>query len=139
MGRFRKYAVARRAPSVRYRRAGALAKRGTSAVAKRAAQEKHTLIAVAGAAALGYAKREGMKLPTLGPLSPAASVGLIAWGIAKFTKSNIAAHAATGALCVAAHEWLAAPKGSASLQGEAYLEGDLEGDEDMVMGTELEG
>jgi hypothetical protein len=74
--------------------------------------EKHTLTALAAAAALGFAKRQGYKLPSLPMLGPAATYGLGAWALSKYTNNKIASHAATGMLSVALYE-LAAGQGIA--------------------------
>ena len=66
--------------------------------------EKHTLTALAAAAALGFAKRQGYKLPSLPMLGPAASYGLGAWALSKYTNNKMASHAATGLLSVAMYE-----------------------------------
>lgn len=69
-----------------------------------ALSEKHTLTALAAAAALGFAKRQGFKLPSFPMLGPAATYGLGAWALSKYTGNKMASHAATGMLSVAMYE-----------------------------------
>lgn len=80
------------------RRAGRRAARG-------AYSEKHRLVPIVAAYALGVAKKNGTKLPTIMGLGPAASVGLIAWAIGKYTRNALASHSATGLLSVAAYSY----------------------------------
>jgi hypothetical protein len=75
-----------------------------SQVKTAALSEKHTLTAIGAALALGLAKKQGFKLPSLPLMGPAATYGLAAWALSKYTKNNVAAHAATGLLSVAAYE-----------------------------------
>lgn len=110
---------------------GAVSTAGRGAALKAAAmQEKHTLVAVGAAVALGMAKRQGWNLPHLPMLGPAASYGLAAWALAKYSKSRVAGHAATGLLSVAAYE-LASGGGQAGAPG-------VSGD-DLAGGDELMG
>ena len=93
-----------------------------------AMSEKHTLTALAAAAALGFAKRQNYKLPSLPMLGPAATYGLGAWALSKYTGNKIASHAATGMLSVALYE-LAAGQGMAGDVGADEVLG-----EDSVVG-----
>ena len=96
------------APARRRRRAGQavqVVRRGTSAAARMAADQRHLLLASAGAFALGYAKRNGIKLPKLGSLTTEQSAALLALGVAAFTKNKTARHIATGAVAVAAYQF----------------------------------
>lgn len=114
------------APKVRWRtRTRAIARRGISAAARAASAEKHTLVAVAGAAGFGFLRRQGVSLPAFGPLTAEATAGLVAWGIGKYTKNRMASHLATGLLSVAAFDL--ASGGAAGTSGDS-LEGDMEGD-----------
>jgi hypothetical protein len=89
----------------RMRRAGAFARRGLSAVARRAMQEKHTLTAVGAATALGLARRFGVNLPKIDVLGTAGTYGAAAWAFARYTRSNVLAHVATGLLSVAGYQF----------------------------------
>jgi hypothetical protein len=92
--------------------------------AKEAAMsEKHTLTALAAAAAVGFAKRQGFNLPHLPMMGPAATYGLASWALAKYTGNKIASHAATGLLSVAIYE-LAAGGGVAGDVGADEVLGD---------------
>jgi len=102
-------------------RAKGAVKRGASAAARAAASEKHTLIAIVSAFAVGFAEAKGMQLPKVGPLSPAGTAGLAAWGIGKFTKSKTAQHVATGLLSVQAYQFGAS---GAKIAGDDLLSGD---------------
>jgi len=89
-----------RAPSAptRGKRAGALAKKGASKVAKAAYDRKHKLVALAAAGVLGYARREGMldNVPGIDAIGPEGNLALAAQLIAEFTGSTMADHVATG-------------------------------------------
>jgi hypothetical protein len=69
--------------------------------------EKHTLTAVAAAIGFGMLEKSGTKIPSIGPLGPAATVGIAAWVYGRMSKSPTAAHVATGLLCVALNRWAA--------------------------------
>jgi hypothetical protein len=69
--------------------------------------EKHTLTAVASAGVLGLIEKSGVAIPTIGPLGPAATLGLLAWAYGRSSKSQTAQHVATGLLCVAVNRWAA--------------------------------
>lgn len=84
------------------RRAGAMVRRGATAVAKAAADEKHTLTALLSAGALGLAKRQGIALPKIDAIGTAGTYGLAAWIGARMMKSRTLSHVATGLLSVAA-------------------------------------
>lgn len=121
------------APKVRWRtRTVAMARRGVSSAARAARQEKHTLVAVAGAAGFGFLRRQGVTLPSFGPLTAEATAGLAAWAIGKYTRSNIASHLATGLLSVAAFDLASGGAGTSGDTTEGdFMEGDfMEGDED---------
>lgn len=109
------------------------ARRAGSAVAAAARDEKHTLVAVGAAAALGYATRKGadgkslsQKLPRIDALGVAGTYGILAWAGAKYTKNRTMRHVATGLLAVAAYKFG---------QGDgATVEGDDDGDDDVSGG-----
>lgn len=85
------------------RRAGRATRRAGGAIARGASEEKHRLAAIVAAGALGWAKKSGWSLPSIGPLGTSGSAALIAYGIARMTGSRVASHAATGLACVAAY------------------------------------
>ena len=93
------------------RYAGQLARRGASAAASAAAKaamaEKHRITAVAAAAVLAIARRNGYELPTVAGLPPAVAYGLAAWAAERFTKSRVAGHVATGLLSVGIYDAIA--------------------------------
>lgn len=72
-----------------------------------ASSEKHTLVALGAAAVLGYAEKQAFPLPSIGPLGPASTTGLIAWAIGRATRSTMAAHVATGLLSVGLYKFAA--------------------------------
>lgn len=94
-----------------------------SAIKKAALTEKHTLTALGAALVLGFAKRQGYQLPSLPMLTPAATYGLGAWALARYSGNQVASHAATGLLSVAAYELAA---------GTAKVGEDLAGDDAIV-------
>lgn len=78
------------------------------ATAKEAAQkQQHSIIAVALAFGIGYAKAEGFKLPTVVGIHPAALYGVVALVAAYFIKDKqvkrIAEASADGLLSVGAY------------------------------------
>jgi hypothetical protein len=95
---------ARAAAPIVIRQAAHAAKRSGKAVAGAAYDEKHMLIAVVAAAALGYAQKT-MTIPTIPMIGTSGTVGLVAFVGAKMTKNRMLRHAATGFLCIAAHEY----------------------------------
>lgn len=106
------------APKVKYRtRVVKAARRGAGRAAVAAREEKHTLAALAAAAAIGYAERTGTKLPTLGPLDAKATTGLVLWAIGRFSKSKVIQHAATGVLSIAVYD-MANGSGTSGDSGE---------------------
>lgn len=83
----------------------AIARRAGSAIARQAAEEKHTLFAVGASLAVGWADSRNMldSVPTLIPgTGPVGTLALVAWGLGKFTGSRMARHTATGLASVAA-------------------------------------
>ena len=81
-----------------------MARRGYSAAARVASQERHTLVAVGSAAVLGFMKKQNVQLPKINALGTPGTYGLIAWAIGRFTKSPVAQHVATGLMSVSAYE-----------------------------------
>jgi hypothetical protein len=90
-------------PATRAKVAG-VARRGYSAAARVASQERHTLVAIGSAAVLGYMKKQGVALPKIAALGTPGTYGLIAFAIGRFTRSPIAQHVATGLMSVSAYE-----------------------------------
>jgi hypothetical protein len=89
--------------------------------------ERHTLAAVGAAGALGFAKRMGVSLPKVAALGTAGTYGVAAWAAARFTKSRVLSHVATGLLCVAAYQHGAGGGSVSGLDdGDDGLEGDLD-------------
>ena len=106
-------------------------RRGTTAAAKAAADNKHLMYAGLGAFALGYAKRQGIKLPQLGSLTTEQSVALLAFGAAAFTRNKTLRHVATGAVAVAAYQFGA--------EGSSPLTVRVQGEDDQsdILGIDL--
>lgn len=96
-------------------KAKGLARRGFTAAARRAAAQRHRFVAIVAAAALGFAKRQNVKLPTPAGMSPALAYGVGAALLSGFVKSPTLDHAATGLLAVAAHEFAS---GESSVSGD---------------------
>jgi hypothetical protein len=94
------------------------ARRAFGAASRVAQAEKHTVTALAAAAALGYASRPGKdgapsmasKLPKVDALGVAGTYGALAWLAAKQTKNPTLAHVATGLLSIAAYKFGAGEK-----------------------------
>lgn len=95
------------APAAIARRAGRAVRRAAPRVGRAVASEKHTITAIVAAGVLGFAEKSGVALPSLGPVGPAGTAGLIAWAVGRATKSQTASHVATGLLCVAVNRWAA--------------------------------
>lgn len=89
------------------RRAGRAVRRHAPRVGRAIASEKHTLTAIGAAVALGLIEKSGVAIPTIGPLGPAATLGIGAWILGRTSKSPTAQHVATGLLCVALNRWAA--------------------------------
>lgn len=89
------------------RRAGRAVRRAAPRVGRAVASEKHTITAVVAAGVLGFVEKSGFAIPSIGPVGPAGTAGLIAWAIGRTTKSQTAQHVATGLLCVAINRWAA--------------------------------
>ena len=81
-----------------------VARRGYSAAAKVASQERHTIVAIGSAALLGILKKQNVSLPKISALGTPGTYGMAAWLIGRFTRSPIAQHVATGLLSVSAYE-----------------------------------
>lgn len=115
------------APKIRYRtRTVKVARRGVSAAARVAREEKHTLIAVGAAAALGYAERTSMEIPHIESLGVAGTLGAAAFAAGHYTKSRFARHLATGFLSVAAYKLGVGEGGGGTTEGD-IVEGEIPG------------
>ena len=88
-------------------RAKRVAGRVGGAVARAALDEKHTIAALVTAAALGYAKKEDMDIPHIDALGVPGTVGAALWLAGRMMKSRTLSHAATGALAIAVHNFVA--------------------------------
>lgn len=86
------------------RRAAGIARRGFSAASKAASSEKHTIAAVAAAAALGFMQRSGVALPKIDALGTAGTYGLVAWAGGRFMRSPVLSHIATGLMSISAYQ-----------------------------------
>jgi len=79
--------------------------RGLGAVKLR--EEKHALTAIVAAGVLGLIESkspESISALSIGPLKPAATLGIGAWLLNRFSKNKTLEHAATGLLSVAAYD-----------------------------------
>lgn len=90
-----------------------VASRGTNIAARiRKSNERHTMLAVVAAAALGYAEspdpndatKKRFDLPSNKTLGVPGTYGVVAWAAGKFTKNKDVQHLATGLLSAAAYE-----------------------------------
>jgi hypothetical protein len=90
-----------------------LAPRTTNIAARiRKSNERHTMLAVVAAAALGYAEapdpddatKKRFDLPKVEALGTPGTYGLAAWAAGKFTKNKDLQHLATGLLSAAAYD-----------------------------------
>jgi len=86
------------------RKGAQLARRAGSAALRAASAEKHTLAAVATAAVLGVAKKQGIALPKIDALGVTGTYGAVLWFAGRFMKSPVLSHCATGLLAVSAYE-----------------------------------
>lgn len=120
---------AKKAAVVRYRTKVVQAARRTgSRVASAANAERHTLAAVGAAAALGFLKRSKVDLPKIDAIGTPGTYGLALWMFARFTKSRIAGHMATGLLCLSAYEFaqnLGVP--GSTMSGDDMGDGEMSG------------
>lgn len=99
-----------------------VARRVGGAAARAAWDEKHTLVALVAAGALGYAQKENMDLPAIEALGVPATYALAAFVGSKVTKSKMLSHVATGLACVAVNDWVrgsGAPRTRGSVLGGA--------------------
>ena len=81
------------------------ARRGGGIAAAAASAERHTLAAVGAAAALGFLKRNNVQLPKVDALGTPGTYGVVLWALARWSKSRVAGHMATGLLCLAAYDF----------------------------------
>lgn len=88
--------------------AGRVGSAAGRAAAMAAAEEKHTLTALGGAAVAGFARRYGWQLPApITGVPPVLQWGLAAWAFGRFGRSKTAAHLGTGLLSVGLYEAIA--------------------------------
>lgn len=92
------------ATPARRKSAGNFTRRASSAAAKLASSEQHTIAATASAAVFGFMKRQNVNLPHFDALGTPGTYGLVAWAIGRYTKSPMAQHIATGLLSVSAYQ-----------------------------------
>lgn len=114
MARRTRTIVARTSPTIRIsapapiaRRYGRRIRHYGRGAGRAVASEKHTIAAIAAAGVYGLVEKSGVAIPHIGPLGPAATVGLIAWVYGRVSKSQTAQHVATGLLSVAVNRWAA--------------------------------
>jgi hypothetical protein len=95
-----------RVPSMpgRGRRAGALARRAGGAAAKAAVAQKHTLFALLGAAAAGYAKKTGIDLPKIDALGVTGTYGGLFLIAGTLMKNRSLEAVGSGLSCVAVYQ-----------------------------------
>jgi hypothetical protein len=94
------------------------ARRAGGAIARAASSEKHTIAAVAAAAAIAFAKKQGVDLPKIDALGTAGTYGLVLWAVGRYTKSPMAQHAATGLMSIAVAEMMSGDRISGDDAGE---------------------
>lgn len=96
-------------------------------VAGRAGQvalsEKHTMTAVAAGAALGLVKRNNVPIPYIEAIGLPGTVGLAVWAVGRFTGNQMAQHAASGLLAIAAYELAAGKAGGVA--GDETIMGEI--------------
>lgn len=96
---------AKRAP---YRKRGPSRKKarstGLTVIKKRAYDERHKLVAVGAALALGIAEKQGINLPHIEKLGVAGTYGLAAFLLSKPLKSTFLDQLATGFLSVSLYK-----------------------------------
>jgi len=69
-----------------------------------AGEEKHRIAAIITGAVLGWLDKQGTAIPTVPMLGRAGTIGVASYLLYKQSKSRMASHVATGALCIAAYE-----------------------------------
>lgn len=90
--------------------------------------EKHTLTAVGAGAALGLAERNNIPLPYVGFLGRAGTYGVAIWALGRYTGNQMAQHAASGLLAVAAYELAkggGSPGAAPSVSGDETIMGEV--------------
>lgn len=113
--------MAKRRGRIIIRRVGSAARRhgarfGRAALSA-ARDEKHTLAAMVTGGALGYMKRKGIDFPTIPTLGHTGTAGAALFILGKVTKNRMIRHAATGALAIAAFEFMQLAPGQ-SMSGQ---------------------
>src|SRR4051812_17498819 len=85
-------------------RAARLARAGGRFAATQAMEERHTLVALGGAAIAGYVQRNNIQVPHIAAIGVPGTYGLAAWALGRYTKNRTMQHLATGLLAVAAYQ-----------------------------------
>lgn len=96
--------------------------------AQAALSEKHTMTAVAAGAALGLVERNDIPIPYIEVLGKPGTLGLVAWAVGKYTGNQMAQHAASGLLAIAAYELAKGSKpatGAPSVSGDEVIMGEI--------------
>lgn len=100
------------------------ARRGVSAAAQVAREEKHTIAAVGAAAVCGYAEKEDWNLPKIDMLGTPGTYGVLTYIAGRYMKSKTLSHVATGLLSVAAYKLTS--EGEAEGPKGDFVEGEYE-------------
>lgn len=81
---------------------------------------QNQLVAIGGAAALGFLQKQGVtaKLPKIAGLSSTVTAGILAWAGGKFLKSPMLDHVSTGMLSVAAFGFTSGQTVNGDVMGE---------------------
>lgn len=91
---------------VRHSSSPSRARKAARVVGGIAQENKHMTGALIGAAALGFAKKQGYEIPHIGTLGEAATLALAGYALDKFgiVKNRMLRHATTGFACIAVYE-----------------------------------
>ena len=103
-----------KAPKKHHRRHG---------MAGHAYESRHQIGAIAGGFVLGMIDKSNIAVPVIPMLGKAGTLGVAAWALGKWGKSEWARHAATGFLSIAAYELSKEGK----ISGDDGVNGDLDG------------
>lgn len=93
-----------------------------------AMSEKHTATAVGAGAVLGLLERNDVPLPYIDMLGRAGTYGLVAWAAGRYTGNQMAQHAASGLLAIAAYELAKGNKPASSGVSGEVLMGEVSGE-----------
>jgi hypothetical protein len=72
--------------------------------ARLAAQRKHTMLALVGAAAAGLVKRQGIELPKIDALGVTGTYGAVLLVAGEMMKSRVLESMGTGLACIAVYQ-----------------------------------